>query len=178
MDEWILSGFSLLRLAVSIILTAAAVSDDIRRYKISNKIIIGGGLAAGIILAGEAISKKGNGVLEYALGCLAAFGLMFAAYWLHAVGAGDVKLTAVLGGLLGMQKTAALIAGAFVCAGIMGIAGVLCGKCADTTIVFRHTAFENKENNIRFHKLHFSIAILLGEVIMAGYSIVKGGIAV
>lgn len=162
------------RIVAGLAVTLAAAADDIKRYKISNRIVTGGGFTAIVMLICEGISK--NDVLDYVMGSFAAFGLMLAAYAVHAVGAGDVKLTAVLGCIAGVRNICVVIAGAFICAGIMGIIGVLLGKCRRMQIYIRRRK-NNKEGGhvLQVHTIHFSVALLAGEIVMFCCIVMKGG---
>ena len=92
--ELFLSVFFLL-----IPLTALIIYFDVRYRRIPNKLV----LAA--LLAGCAINTFWNGwsgLLASIEGCLAAFGLMLLLQFFGALGAGDVKLFAAIGGILGV----------------------------------------------------------------------------
>ena len=80
-------------------LTALIIYFDVRYRRIPNKIV----LAA--LLTGITVNmywNGWNGLLASVEGCLAAFGLMLLLHFFGALGAGDVKLFAAIGGILGI----------------------------------------------------------------------------
>ena len=79
-------------------LGCAAVIDDLRRRRISNRITIAG-LAAGLILGVIHAGWRGLGIAF--AGAALGFGLFLLFYCLGGMGAGDLKLMAAFGALLG-----------------------------------------------------------------------------
>lgn len=145
-----------MRLLITAAVTVAAMADDIRRYRISNKISIAC-FVAGMILFGAEGLLEGNFLklfYEYVVGGVTAFLVMFMAYILMAVGAGDVKLCGALGLLVGMKGICSTIVWAFVYTGVAGIVGMFFKKCR-----IKQTAVG------KVHTIHFSVALLVGEII-------------
>lgn len=80
-------------------LTALIVYFDVRYRRIPNKLV----LAA--LLAGCAVNtfwNGWNGLVVSIEGCLVGFGLMLLLHFFGAMGAGDVKLFAAIGGIIGV----------------------------------------------------------------------------
>ncbi|MGC4049335.1 MAG: A24 family peptidase [Paludibaculum sp.] len=83
-----------------VIAVSVAAFHDIRARKIPNWISVCaalGGVVLNIYLGGLV------GLKSSALGLLAAFGVYFVMYLLHAMGAGDVKLMAAVGAIVGLR---------------------------------------------------------------------------
>lgn len=93
--------FEIIRMILLVIIMSAAVVDDCRRYRISNRIIICGFIAAVGVFLTEQIMK--GGAMQYLTACIAGLGVMSAIYIVKGAGAGDVKLSAVCGMLLGIK---------------------------------------------------------------------------
>lgn len=132
-------------LALAVIMTAAVI-DDLRRYKVSNK-IIAYGLAVSCVITGIEGSMEG-GIDRYIFGGAAGFVIMLTAYFTGAVGAGDVKLAAVCGLLLGVFCVCEMLMWSFVLGGAGGICGILRGHCQ-----------EKQCGRFRLHCIHFSAAM-------------------
>lgn len=141
--------WELLRLAVLTAVIAAAVTDDFRRYKVSNKIIAAGFAGACMLTLTEGILKGGVG--EYISGGAAGLVIMLAAYFIGAVGAGDVKLSCVCGILLGMTCVCEMIVWSFVLGGVTGLLGIIRGSCR-----------EKQCRGLKLHCIHFSAAMAAG----------------
>lgn len=98
---------------------AVVAVDDFRRRRIRNRDIVVFTVVTGCVVATLAIDRGGHVLLQAALGaCLAAAPLVVAALAQPArMGGGDVKLAAVVGGLLGPISpwlSLAAVAGALV----------------------------------------------------------------
>lgn len=139
-----------IRFTVMFILTLAALADDIKRFKISNIIILLG-LAAAVVLAGVEWSF-GNSVRKYIMGGAIAFLLMIMAYIVHAIGAGDVKLVSALGFITGKPDIYTIIMWAFIYTAFLGGIATLCGKARLSKL------------NMKLHIIHFSGALLFAEL--------------
>lgn len=150
-----------LRIAVSLSITLTAMTDDLRRFKISNRIILAGSCAAAVLFLIEiAWGKK---VENYLFGGMGAFMLMLAAYAVRAVGAADVKLSFVLGFLLGIHSIIFILVCAMLFTGIAGGIGIIARK------------LPLLEERGRCHIIHFSTALLFGEGLLFAEIILKGG---
>jgi prepilin peptidase CpaA len=103
----------------SLALGCAAVIEDLRRRRISNRVTMTG-LAAGLLLG--AIHAGWCGLGEAFAGAALGFGLFLLIYCLGGMGAGDLKLMAAFGALLGppgilLAAVLGAVAGALLAAG-------------------------------------------------------------
>jgi prepilin peptidase CpaA len=101
-----------------LVLGSAAIVSDLRRRRIPNWLTTGG-VCAGLMIGTWASGWKGAaGSMG---GALAGFAVFLVVHWLGALGAGDIKLMAAFGALLGPGPTLlaailAAIAGALIAA--------------------------------------------------------------
>jgi prepilin peptidase CpaA len=107
--------------ALALTLGSVAVFEDIRRQHIPNWVTVG---ACGAALVYHGISRGFAGLALALLGALAGFGIFLVFYCLGALGAGDIKLMAAFGALLGahgvlLAAFLAAIIGALLAAGAM-----------------------------------------------------------
>src|SRR5450759_1730371 len=84
-----------------VLLLAAAVFDVLYR-RIPNWLTVSGVLLG--IAMNTVIGPPDAGLVFSLLGLAVAFGIFVALYALHAMGAGDVKLMAAVGALVGLQR--------------------------------------------------------------------------
>jgi len=131
----------LLRLIISLGLVFCALYTDIKTFKISNRCVIAG------LVAGCLLLLKGE-LKEYLLGFIVGFSVMFLLYVVGAIGAGDVKLMAVLGLLLGKTLIMDMIP-------ICLVTGLFIG-------IIEIVVKTGKKDSRGFHRFHFSISIALG----------------
>ncbi len=150
----------LLRLLMMSLITMAALYDDLRRYKISNKICLAGMLTGIILLLCDI--AMGHSVAKYITGGIAGFVIMLIAHMVMAVGAGDVKLMGVLGLIAGFYFINGVILLSFLCAALAGTILVICGRCGVKSISGR-----------RFHTIHFTSALVTAELVMAAVCVLE-----
>ena len=153
--------FEIIRMILLVIIMSAAVVDDCRRYRISNRIIICGFIAAAGVFLTEQIIK---GAMQYLTACIAGLGVMSAIYIVKGAGAGDVKLSAVCGMLLGIKGVLIMIISSLICAAVVGTAGIAMGRCSAIQI-----------GNMKMHRIHYSIYMAAGCVIAVLTNIYIGG---
>lgn len=109
-----------------------ATWGDLRRRRIANRLVLAGA-AAGLFF--NTVGPEGLGyasALPGALGFWTALaglatglGLMLPLYLLRAMGAGDVKLMAMVGAFLGPQATVGAVLATFIAGGLLILAVVL-----------------------------------------------------
>ena len=137
-----------IRYAAMFIIIMMAVIDDYRRFKVSNRIIIAGMVIGVVINMGSLM--YGGDVRGYIYGGMAGFAIMYMVYIFGGVGAGDVKLLAVCGLLIGVTYIVRLI-----CAVIKGRQGV----CIRDNVLI-------KQGRHTIHRFHYTYALCLGAAIM------------
>lgn len=145
-----------LSLIMAFIIIFVAVLQDIRAFRISNKLIIIGAVS-GIVM--QVIRIINNCRIEdYITGAGTGFLIMLGFYLLKAVGAGDVKLMCVLGLLIGRGMLINLLI-------MSGISGIIVGgieMCVGKAASVRRGGFTG------LHGFHVAVAIMAGYVIVLG----------
>lgn len=124
----------LLPAALLATLLAIAVASDVRTRRIPNVLVLAG-MAAGLSL--HALLARGAGLFDVpfgALGIMPAAGglvlgllLLLPMYALSAMGAGDVKLMAMVGSFLGPRDTAGVVLATLLAGGVMALLVALYG---------------------------------------------------
>lgn len=143
------------RSVVQIMVLISAVADDIRRFRISNRIIVTGIIMAVVAMIAECFLNGTGAAADMCIGGVLAFISAFAVYALRGIGAGDVKLLFVCGLLIKRQYVWHML-GCSLIAGVMtGAVEMIFGKCVSADV-----------GSLRFHAVHFSIGILIGNVMI------------
>lgn len=109
--------FSAIQILVAVIVLVAAATD-LRSRRIPNWLTLSG-ICAGLALNG-AISGW-SGVWTSFTGLLLGFGAYFALYALHAMGAGDVKLMAAVGAIVGPSNWFSVFLASAVAGGVLAV---------------------------------------------------------
>lgn len=117
---------SLIKLLVCTILLIWAVVEDLTFFRISNRLIIAGLILSVIFLFIEDV--KGECVSQYILGGVITFVLTFLFYLIGGIGAGDVKLFAIVGLFIGADYVANFLLYTAFIALIIGIVEIKKGK--------------------------------------------------
>ena len=105
--------------STALVLAAAAAIVDVRERRIPNWLTYSG-IILGLVLRGVLIGWKGLGTAL--AGCTLAGGIFLLFYVVRAMGAGDVKLVAALGSLLGPSDAVVMLLATAICGGVMAIA--------------------------------------------------------
>lgn len=105
----------------------------------------------------------GDNIRDYILGTLAGLAGMMLLYIIRAVGAGDVKLFAVLGLLTGLEFVVQLMVVSFITGLFIGVIE-LCFK--------RTSLVRVGSTGIEGHGFHYAVAVLIGYVVVLGYRVV------
>jgi prepilin peptidase CpaA len=130
---------ALLLIASALAITAALL--DVHQHRIPNWLTLPGiGLGVGLRWALFGWKGLGSGVF----GCLFAGGIMFLFYFVRAMGAGDVKLMAAIGSLVGLRYAVSVLLGTAIFGGILGIVYVVYRRRIAVT-------FRNVGSVLRFH---------------------------
>lgn len=122
----------LVLLSIALALSVAAAAIDVKQRRIPNWLtypsIILGVLLRGMLLGWE-------GVASALAGCVLAGGIFLLFYLVRAMGAGDVKLVAALGSLLGPSDAVVMLLATAICGGVMAIVYAVYRKRACATFV-------------------------------------------
>jgi prepilin peptidase CpaA len=121
-----IAGF--LALLPLLLLLAAVVWEDVRFQRIPNHLVFWGA-GAGVLLNGlmhEGMGfvsqlPGGVGVVNSAGGLAIGLGALLPMYWLRAMGAGDVKLMAMVGAFLGVDDVLGAVLCTFLAGGILSL---------------------------------------------------------
>jgi len=106
---------SAIRILVAAIVVAAAATD-LRTRRIPNWLTLCAGLSLNWAISG--LSGLGNALAGMMLG----FGVYFVLYCLHAMGAGDVKLMAAVGAVVGPRNWIAVFIASALAGGVLAVA--------------------------------------------------------
>ena len=146
---------------IALILIVWAVSEDVKAFRIPNRLIIAGYIAGVIMLVIRGFS--GEYIGNYITGTLVGLSEMLIFYIIKAVGAGDVKLFAVLGLLLGKTLITQLLIVSLVTGGITGVVELCIKKTCRVELGISH---------VQMHGFHYAVAILMAYVVVFGYRFV------
>lgn len=102
---------------LSALLLAAAWSD-MRSHRIPNALVLSGALAAVLL---NAILPEASGILDSLAGAGVGLALLLPLYLLRAMGAGDVKLMAMVGAFLGPRDVTGAVLCTFVAGGLLAL---------------------------------------------------------
>ena len=105
----------------------------------------------------------GDNIRDYILGTLAGLAGMMLLYIIRAVGAGDVKLFAVLGLLTGLEFVVQLMVVSFITGLFIGVIELCCKRTSLVRI---------GSIGIEGHGFHYAVAVLIGYVVVLGYRVV------
>jgi prepilin peptidase CpaA len=114
--------------AVLLALLAAAAAIDWRTYRIPNWLTVGG-MTFGL-LYNAASQGLQSGLLPALAGLAAGLVLLLPLYALRVMGAGDVKLMAMVGAFLGISQIAYVVLCTFIAGGIAAIVFALYHRAA------------------------------------------------
>ena len=128
----------------------AAVITDTAARKIPNKLVLGG-LAVAFLCQG--LISGGVGLLEAAKGMGLGFVLFLPLYLLRAMGAGDVKLMAMVGTFTGMHDIIGIVLFTLLAGGVLSLAFALKLK-----------SFHRLMDNVRFLTLAGMSKVVAGKI--------------
>ena len=169
-----------MRIALVIVILLIAVIMDLSFRKIKNGLIIAG-LAAGIcVWVPFASVESGKDLLA---GVILPILICWIPFLMHALGAGDIKLFSVIGCLYGGRDVVYCIGFSFLIAAGFSLAKLLKDRKLWTSLIncFRYfqqiftkgkiTPYSGRKEPD--HLIHFSVAILLGFVVLMGVKYCK-----
>jgi len=132
----------LLFIALAVAIIAAVW--DIKQRRIPNWLTYPG-IGLGVVLRGLLFRSEGwKGLGSAVAGCLLAGGIMFVFFAVRAMGAGDVKLMAAIGSLVGPKHSIVVLLATAICGGVMAIVYALYRRRMWTTL-------QNVGSVLRFH---------------------------
>lgn len=158
--------FSLMLLSIGAVL-------DIQSFRISNRLIVSG-LVFGLFFQILESGVKGAGV--FLLNVSIPVILFYLLFLIRALGAGDIKLFSMIGGIWGLQVLCATIAGSFLIAAFLSFCKILYhrnlisrlrvfkGYICQVLVSGRLLTYPQEFSGNR-HIIHFSVAILIGYAI-------------
>jgi prepilin peptidase CpaA len=164
---------------VLLLLLGCAVNDDVRRRKISNRLVVSGIVLAGMLHAIALLlgspSLSGSAWWSMLAGLAAGLAMMLPLYALRAMGAGDVKLMAMVGAFIGAGPVVWATLCTLIAGGILSIVYMLGrGVAAQTlnnlrALLFDWTVRAGSGQGIRVAplentaaRLPYALAIALG----------------
>lgn len=149
----------------------AAVCSDCSSYKVKNSIILSG-MAAGILYR---ISEQGiKGVVFWLFGAMIPVLLLWILFRYRMLGAGDIKLFSVIGGMYGASIIINTMILAFFAGGVLSVIRLLetggfknrlqylAGFISEQGNKQKRIIYYQKERDGRAPVVHFTIAILIG----------------
>lgn len=158
---------------VSLTFLSVAVVMDIQSFRVSNRLIISG-LISGLLLQVLETGVKGLGV--FILNVSIPIILFYLLFLIRVLGAGDIKLFSMIGGIWGFHLLIVTIVVSF----LVGAGISMCKLLYHRNLISRLWVFKNyvgqvmaagrllkypKESQEENHVIHFSIAILIGYAI-------------
>ena len=120
-------------------------------------------VVAGIVVGVSVIVIRaftGEYIGNYILGTLAGLAGMIFLYIIRAVGAGDVKLLAVIGMLTGLEFVLQLMAVSLITGLFTGIVELFLKKTREVSM---------GSNGIKAHGFHYAVGVLAGYVVVLVY---------
>lgn len=162
-----------MKLLLCLTLLSMAVVTDIQCFQISNRLIVSG-LLTGCFFQILELGARGIGV--FLLNVSVPVILLYLLFLIRALGAGDIKLFSMIGGIWGLQILMITIAVSFLVAAFMSLCKILFYR----NLISRLRVFyeymscvlmsgrllkypgESQRNQ---HVIHFSMAILIGYAI-------------
>ncbi len=126
---------------LALMLAIAAAVWDVRQHRIPNWLTLPG-VVAGMVLRSALLGWKGLG--SAVAGCFLGGGILLLFYLIRAMGAGDVKLMAAIGSLVGPSQTMNIVLATAVSGGIVGIVYALYHRRMWSTV-------KNVASILKFH---------------------------
>ena len=134
--------------AIVLFLLAIATVFDVRSHRIPNWLVFSGALLG---LAYHAFSPYGTGVIASVGGLAVGLVSFMPLYLLRAMGAGDVKLMAMVGAYLGPASAFGAVVTVFIAGGVLALAAAI-----------RNRALPRLYENLRFIMADMSMKMMVG----------------
>jgi prepilin peptidase CpaA len=121
-----LDGTSIdMRHAILLILVVVAAGFDLKSRRIPNWLVLAGFITSLILQITFSSFNSFSSFKDWGYGLLIGFGLFLPLYLLHAMGAGDVKLMAMVGSFLGPVSAIGAVLITLVVGGVLSLAVAL-----------------------------------------------------
>ena len=140
---------------IALVLVIVAAVHDLREFRIPNRLIVAGIVVGVSVIVIRAFT--GEYIGNYILGTLA--GMTFL-YIIRAVGAGDVKLLAVIGMLTGLEFVLQLMVVSLITGFFTGIVELFLKKTREVSM---------GSSGIKAHGFHYAVGVLTGYVVVLVY---------
>jgi len=142
--------FTEVNAATLMTLLGVAAWFDIKSRRIPNSLVLTGLISS---LGMQLFFGSGGGVSAWGLGILTGFGLFLPLYMVRAMGAGDVKLMAMVGGFFGPVGAAGVVLTTLVAGGILAVgvalwSGALRHTMANVRILVTQTIFKTFRDGV------------------------------
>jgi prepilin peptidase CpaA len=166
------------------LLLLAAVKEDLKSYKIPNRLIVAG-LVASLILV--SLEQGWTSIFGWIQGILLPVIFLFPLFIIRALGAGDIKLYSVIGGFYGITFCIQSILFSFLATAIFSVFHIILKKQIHIKIkflvnymqrIYWSSRFKEKEKDwYRYYNseedkkkvgVHFSVYILIGVIVTMG----------
>jgi prepilin peptidase CpaA len=135
-------------LAILLLLLAVAVVFDVKSHRIPNWLVFPGALVG---LAYHTFSSYGIGAIASLEGLAVGLVAFLPLYIIRAMGAGDVKLMAMVGAYLGPASAFGAVLTVFIAGGVLAIAAAI-----------RNKALPRLYENLRFIMADMSMKMMVG----------------
>jgi prepilin peptidase CpaA len=135
-------------MAMVLLLVAVAMVFDVKSHRIPNWLVFFGALLG---LSYQAFSTYGIGAMASIQGLAVGLAAFMPLYLLRAMGAGDVKLMAMVGTYLGPLSTLGAVLTVFIAGGVLAMAAAI-----------RNKALPRLYENLRYIMADMSMKIMVG----------------
>ena len=152
-------------------LLVVAICNDCIFYKVRNFIIVSG-LLVGLVV--QFLEAGGTGIINWILGVCIPIVLLWVLFRYKMLGAGDIKLFSIIGGMYGASVIIDTIILAFLAGGVLSVirllqtgglknrlqylAAFISNQCEQIQVV----SYYQKERDGREPVIHFTVAIGIG----------------
>jgi prepilin peptidase CpaA len=140
-------------------IASMAVYWDIKNWRIPNW-LIGFGMISGFTW-GAVQSGFRTGLLKSLLGVIVPIVILYFLFLIKALGAGDIKLFAVVGSYIG-TPVITIIFYSFLAGGVISLIYLLMGIILSVTYRKNLSGETGRNAGLMKHRIHFSLAIMAG----------------
>jgi prepilin peptidase CpaA len=149
------------KFAIVLLLLFIATIFDIRSHRIPNWLVFSGAIAG---IAYQALSPYDRGMVHALEGLAVGLGAFMPLYMLRTMGAGDVKLMAMVGAFLGPASALGAVLTTFIVGGALAIA-----------VAIRNKAISTLLGNLRFMMADMTMKVMAGSTSHINVSSISAG---